>query len=271
MSNVADFPPSNFRLSNNPFYDIEDIQEPEDPYLESDEAQCRICLAEDLETNMIAPCQCSGSAKWVHRACLDQWRGDQPKRRNFTECSECKFKYRLQRVVPPGETKRKIHCYLSVAIDVLIPILVVVIVVLIIGTLMAWYDPEQYVAEDLYHPLGNCSGAIAHGITAICFVACWGALTLGISLLVRNWNRLSEWSTDCISIDVIVILMMYGGNLSKIPVARLIRGLVYLSILGGLSLGFYFLKQRLQSSLHQRREEAGLTRQTDIYVVMHRA
>ena len=270
MSNVADLASSDFRLRNDPLYNIDDVDEAVDSDSDSNGVQCRICLAEDLETNMITPCQCSGTSKWVHRSCLNQWRGDEPKRRRFTECSECKFKYRLQRLPPPGETKRKIHCYLSVAIDVLIPILVLLIVILIIGSVMAWYDPEKYVAEDLYRPLGNCSGFIAHGITAISFVACWSILTLAMTLLVRNWRHLSEWSTDSISIDAVVIMMMYGGNLTKIPVSRLIRGLVYLSILGGLALGYHLLQQKIQASLHQRREEAGLTRQTDIYVVMNR-
>jgi len=37
---------------------------------ESDEQrQCRFCLEEDGE--MIAPCLCKGSTKWVHRECLD--------------------------------------------------------------------------------------------------------------------------------------------------------------------------------------------------------
>ena len=271
MPHVTDSPRPHFRLGDDPFYGIDESQELEDSDFESDEPQCRICLSEDSETNLIAPCDCSGSSKWVHRECLDTWRGNQPKRPRFTECSSCKCKYRLHRVAPPGETKRKIHCYLSVAIDVLIPILVVIIVVLIIGSLMAWYDPGQYVAEDLYHPLGNCSGLIAHGITAICFVACWSCLSLAMILLVRNWRHVSELSADSISIDLVVPMMMYGGHLTKIPIARLIRGLVYLCLLGGLGIGYYFLQQKIQASLHQRREEAGLTRQTDIYVVMNRA
>ncbi|XP_026391389.1 uncharacterized protein LOC113286947 isoform X3 [Papaver somniferum] len=35
--------------------------------------QCRICLETD-ERGFIAPCMCKGTAKYVHRECLDQWR-----------------------------------------------------------------------------------------------------------------------------------------------------------------------------------------------------
>ncbi|MED6175630.1 hypothetical protein PIB30_080231, partial [Stylosanthes scabra] len=39
----------------------------------ADQPQCRICLdigGEDL----IAPCHCKGTQKYVHRSCLDNWR-----------------------------------------------------------------------------------------------------------------------------------------------------------------------------------------------------
>jgi hypothetical protein len=36
--------------------------------------QCRICLEEDRPEDMIAPCRCKGTQKYVHRDCLDKWR-----------------------------------------------------------------------------------------------------------------------------------------------------------------------------------------------------
>ena len=40
---------------------------------DSDETpSCRYCLEETGE--LIAPCQCSGSTKWVHSECLERWR-----------------------------------------------------------------------------------------------------------------------------------------------------------------------------------------------------
>ncbi|XP_004517154.2 ERAD-associated E3 ubiquitin-protein ligase DOA10-like, partial [Cicer arietinum] len=43
------------------------------PLINGDQPQCRICLdlgGEDL----IAPCHCKGTQKYVHRSCLDNWR-----------------------------------------------------------------------------------------------------------------------------------------------------------------------------------------------------
>lgn len=43
--------------------------------------QCWVCLATDEEdeetcSEWIHPCRCSGSAKWVHQNCLQQWIGN---------------------------------------------------------------------------------------------------------------------------------------------------------------------------------------------------
>ena len=56
--------------------------------------QCRICLEEDGEEDMIAPCRCKGTSKWVHRACLDRWRYTKEDRA-FSKCTECHFEYRM--------------------------------------------------------------------------------------------------------------------------------------------------------------------------------
>ncbi|KAF9678821.1 hypothetical protein SADUNF_Sadunf07G0076000 [Salix dunnii] len=52
------------------------ITEPSEIDLEAgpgEQIQCRICLETDGR-DFIAPCQCKGTAKYVHRECLDQWR-----------------------------------------------------------------------------------------------------------------------------------------------------------------------------------------------------
>lgn len=49
---------------------------------------------------LIRPCKCSGSQKYVHEGCLQEWRHADPAygRRNFWECPTCKFRYRLERM-----------------------------------------------------------------------------------------------------------------------------------------------------------------------------
>ena len=68
----------------------------EDPYQqEEDSIICRICLEEELcRSAVIAPCSCAGGSKFVHRACLDQWRTTREDRA-FSRCTECLADYQL--------------------------------------------------------------------------------------------------------------------------------------------------------------------------------
>ena len=64
--------------------------------------QCRICLqsgsarAEALSASeLVAPCLCDGTQRWVHRACLDTWRAVKQARRHAADRntrSVCKYK-----------------------------------------------------------------------------------------------------------------------------------------------------------------------------------
>lgn len=64
------------------------------PDVETGERKCYICL-ECEGDDLIAPCRCSGSMKWVHRKCLNKWRVDAVNPQNFTHCRQCKFQFRL--------------------------------------------------------------------------------------------------------------------------------------------------------------------------------
>ena len=60
-----------------------------------DSITCRICLADELDrADVIAPCSCMGSSKFVHRECLDMWRTTQQDRA-FSRCTECLTDFRL--------------------------------------------------------------------------------------------------------------------------------------------------------------------------------
>ena len=56
-------------------------------------AECRICFEDASLNELISPCLCDGTSRYVHILCLDQWR--QTGGRAFIQCSECNFKYKL--------------------------------------------------------------------------------------------------------------------------------------------------------------------------------
>lgn len=53
--------------------------------------QCRICLEDASLNDLISPCLCAGTSKYVHHTCLERWRATTP--RAFSRCCECNFNY----------------------------------------------------------------------------------------------------------------------------------------------------------------------------------
>lgn len=49
--------------------------------------ECRFCLEEDTKTNLISPCRCKGSFKFVHNECLLKWYQHEPSK--ALNCSVC--------------------------------------------------------------------------------------------------------------------------------------------------------------------------------------
>lgn len=56
-----------------------------------DEKLCRICQDGDQYEDLIAPCECTGTVRWIHRSCLDQWRLESVNRNPHyvTHCELC--------------------------------------------------------------------------------------------------------------------------------------------------------------------------------------
>jgi hypothetical protein len=88
-------------------------------------------MSADESNDLIAPCRCKGSSKFVHRACLDQWRATkgpqrplergervaQPNSNPFTHCTTCGFKFRIRTVAVAGEEYNLLKYRLYVARD----------------------------------------------------------------------------------------------------------------------------------------------------------
>jgi len=78
----------------------------------SDDDQCRLCLEEGNE-ELIAPCDCRGSARWVHRSCLNQWRylGQNTNPTAMSHCPTCKYEYELYSTFNAAEHSRRRKTY----------------------------------------------------------------------------------------------------------------------------------------------------------------
>ena len=56
---------------------------------------CRICLG--AGPGLFSPCACNGSMRYVHRRCLDEWRGRSANPESFRRCEQCHTLYRTRR------------------------------------------------------------------------------------------------------------------------------------------------------------------------------
>ncbi|CAA0833007.1 RING/FYVE/PHD zinc finger superfamily protein [Striga hermonthica] len=59
--------------------------------------ECRICQDEDFNTNMEAPCSCSGSLKYAHRKCVQRWCNE----KGDTICEICHQQFKPGYTAPP--------------------------------------------------------------------------------------------------------------------------------------------------------------------------
>lgn len=61
---------------------------------ENTENICRICYENNKnDSDMISPCKCKGTMKWVHSRCLEKWL----KISNKKKCGSCKYTYKMKK------------------------------------------------------------------------------------------------------------------------------------------------------------------------------
>jgi hypothetical protein len=68
---------------------------PASSIIKEDDFICRICYdTEKNNKNMIFPCKCKGTMKWVHLECLEKWIRISKKK----ICGSCKYNYKMKRI-----------------------------------------------------------------------------------------------------------------------------------------------------------------------------
>jgi hypothetical protein len=82
---------------------------------ESQEKLCRICLESEIDDSdeFINPCLCSGTSKWVHTKCLDEWRATSLNPDAFTVCMTCNYTYKMELYTPTPSVFGHINSFLS--------------------------------------------------------------------------------------------------------------------------------------------------------------
>jgi hypothetical protein len=116
------------------------------PTDDADSLTCRICLDSDVRNNLIAPCACAGTSRWVHRNCLDQWRATREDVA-FKQCTECKKPYVLMsrtRESFKSNCQRYSRFSILFCQDMMAPLLLTSIWITLISLLVFGFDSRSH-------------------------------------------------------------------------------------------------------------------------------
>jgi hypothetical protein len=78
----------------------EESEESETKEAEEAEKSCRICHEGSERQDagaLFSPCSCTGSMRYVHVDCLNQWRALSTNSNSYYRCDQCHYQYNLQR------------------------------------------------------------------------------------------------------------------------------------------------------------------------------
>tara|TARA_B110001452_G_C15202619_1_gene417285 strand:+ start:136 stop:1236 length:1101 start_codon:yes stop_codon:yes gene_type:complete len=140
---------------------------------------CRICLETDAPDDdpLIAPCRCSGSMKWVHRKCLNEWRAQEQVPLSFTHCPQCKFQYRTE--LDEGEkTFKNLKLTVFVARDTIGLFLLVQAFLAGVAFLMHACDPDGAIAKLYPEKWAESKAALHFSVGPYYVTTCIGSLAI---------------------------------------------------------------------------------------------
>jgi len=116
------------------------------------EGQCRVCL--EPGGDLIAPCQCSGTSKWIHRDCLNRWRASRSNPKCLTNCCECGFTYvlDLHRIIQDEGAARRRRFARRIAAQGLASVCMVQAAIVGLGVLVRAIDTDEKLVKFFSFP-----------------------------------------------------------------------------------------------------------------------
>ncbi|KAL0441261.1 UNVERIFIED_CONTAM: hypothetical protein Sradi_0065000 [Sesamum radiatum] len=158
----------------------------------ADQPQCRICLDTEGE-DLIAPCHCKGTQKYVHRSCLDNWRSTK-EGFAFAHCTECRAKFILRANVPPDRWWLRLKFQFLVARDHAIIFVIVQLIVAFLGVLVYKFYGEELREMFGYeeHPYGFYTMAVLAIVLVGLLYGFFIAIICGQRINERHYHVLAK-------------------------------------------------------------------------------
>lgn len=149
-----------------------------------DVPQCRICLDSEGD-DLIAPCRCKGTQKYVHRSCLDNWRSTK-EGFAFSHCTECRAAFFLRANVPPDRWWLRLKFQLLVVRDHTVIFFIVQLVVAFMGMVI-----YRFYGDELREMFGYEEHPYAFYAMAILAIVLVGLL-YGFFIAIICGQRITE-------------------------------------------------------------------------------
>ena len=155
--------------------------------------ECRICLTGDEIENMISPCDCNGTNKYVHRRCLERWREIGQRRDASSRCPNCRQTYSFEQ--PSWSEWLKDQCKSALSclygINGLIVFSVFVTDILLIPKLASIFSSTPENSIEIYNTTNSHEIIIfdlGHSLATLCVI-------FPISFFCLLWESISM--NDC--------------------------------------------------------------------------
>ena len=98
-----------------------------------DEPVCRICFGGSEMGQLVSPCLCSGSMRFVHLDCLTRWRTMSTNPMSHMQCEQCLYKYSFRRAMYASVLRSALVLHV-------ITLLLLGLVLLLFALLAQWAD-----------------------------------------------------------------------------------------------------------------------------------
>ncbi|KAL3699643.1 hypothetical protein R1sor_017665 [Riccia sorocarpa] len=157
-----------------------------------DQPQCRICLEPEGD-DLIAPCRCRGTQKYVHRSCLDNWRAAK-EGFAFAHCTECRSAFHLRANLPPDRWWLRLKFQLLVFRDHAAIFLIVQLVVGCLGALVYYFYGEELREMFGYehHPYGFYALVVVVALLVGLLYGFFIAIICGQNISNRHYHILAK-------------------------------------------------------------------------------
>ncbi|KAM0956443.1 hypothetical protein ACFX2A_025214 [Malus domestica] len=159
----------------------------------AEQPQCRICLDTEEGEDLIAPCHCRGTQKYVHRSCLDNWRSTK-EGFAFAHCTECRAVFILRANVPPDRWWLRLKFQFLVARDHAFIFIIVQLIVAFLGVMVYKFYGDELREMFGYeeHPYGFYTMAVLAIVLVGLLYGFFIAIICGQRINERHYHVLAK-------------------------------------------------------------------------------